>query len=198
MTTNNANMGISRECIQLNPGKKMKIKVNADGNILYVNNYFTELTKLSISEVILKDLSVIFDYDMPKIAGKLIFENIQKNSVYLIIKGRIKDNTCYWGFVKSTIEYNEYNEVKAYVLEVKMLPTKAISKMDKLYDILKEIENNAGVSAAEKYLKGYIEDKGLTIENFILNVTEVNEKDAEKYFEIDEDAPVKKKKRSWF
>jgi hypothetical protein len=198
MTTNNANMGISRECIQLNPGKKMKIKVNADGNILYVNNYFTELTKLSISEVILKDLSVIFDYDMPKIAGKLIFENIQKNNVYLIIKGRIKDNTCYWGFVKSTIEYNEYNEVKAYVLEVKMLPTKAISKMDKLYDILKEIENNAGVSAAEKYLKGYIEDKGLTIENFILNVTEVNEKDAEKYFEIDEDAPVKKKKRSWF
>jgi hypothetical protein len=198
MTTNNANMGISRECIQLDPGKKMKIKVNTDGNILYVNNYFTELTKLSISEVILKDLSVIFDYDMPKIAGKLIFENIQKNNVYLIIKGRIKDNTCYWGFVKSTIEYNEYNEVKAYVLEVKMLPTKAISKMDKLYDILKEIENNAGVSAAEKYLKGYIEDKGLTIENFILNVTEVNEKDAEKYFEIDEDAPVKKKKRSWF
>jgi len=198
MTTNNANMGISRECIQLNLGKKMKIKVNTDGNILYVNNYFTELTKLSISEVILKDLSVIFDYDMPKIAGKLIFENIQKNNVYLIIKGRIKDNTCYWGFVKSTIEYNEYNEVKAYVLEVKMLPTKAISKMDKLYDILKEIENNAGVSAAEKYLKGYIEDKGLTIENFILNVTEVNEKDAEKYFEIDEDAPVKKKKRSWF
>jgi hypothetical protein len=198
MTTNNANMGISRECIQLDPGKKMKIKVNTDGNILYVNNYFTELTKLSISEVILKDLSVIFDYDMPKIAGKLIFENIQKNNVYLIIKGRIKDNTCYWGFVKSTIEYNEYNEVKAYVLEVKMLPTKAISKMDKLYDILKEIENNAGVSAAEKYLKGYIEDKGLTIENFILNVTEVNEKDAEKYFEIDEDAPIKKKKRSWF
>jgi hypothetical protein len=198
MTINNANMGISRECIQLNPGKKMKIKVNTDGNILYVNNYFTELTKLSISEVILKDLSVIFDYDMPKIAGKLIFENIQKNNVYLIIKGRIKDNTCYWGFVKSTIEYNEYNEVKAYVLEVKMLPTKAISKMDKLYDILKEIENNAGVSAAEKYLKGYIEDKGLTIENFILNVTEVNEKDAEKYFEIDEDAPIKKKKRSWF
>ncbi len=198
MTTNNINMGLSKECKQLDPGKKMKIKIDTNGNVLYVNNYFTEVTNLKITDVILKDLSTLFDSDMPKMAGKLILDELQNNNSYLIFKGRTNDNGCYWGFVKSSVEYNNFNEVKGYLLEIKMLPFKAISKIEKLYDILKEIENNAGVSAAEKYFYGFIEDKGMSVDNFIFNIAEVSEKQAEKYFDIDEDAPTKKKKRSWF
>jgi len=198
MTINNNNMGISKECTQLNPGKKIKIKIDTNGNVLYVNNYFSQVTQLNISDVILKDLSNFFDYNMPKMASKLIFEELQKNDSYIIYKGHVKGNGCYWGFVKSTTEYNNQNEIKGYLLEVKMLPLKAISKIEKLYDILNEIEKNAGVSAAEKYFYGFIEDKGMTLENFIFNIAEVNEKQAEKYFQIDEDAPEKKKKKSWF
>ena len=197
MTTNNTNMRTSRECIQLDPEKKIKIKIDTYGNVLYVNNYFSQLTKLSISDVILKDISTFFDYDMPKIASKLILEELQKNDSYYVYKGKIKNNGCYWGFVKSIAEYNEQNELKGYLLEVKMLPLKAISKIDKLCDILNEIEKNAGLSAAEKYFYGYIEDKGMTMENFIFNIAEVNKKQAEKYFQIDQDAP-NKKKRNWF
>jgi len=198
MTTNNINMGISKECKQLDPGKKMKIKVDTNGNVLYVNNYFTEITNLKITDVILKDLSTLFDSDMPKMAGKLVLDELQNNNSYLIFKGRTNDNGCYWGFLRTTVEYNNFNEVKGYLLEVKMLPFNAIAKIEKLYDILREIENNAGVSAAEKYFYGYIEDKGMTVDNFIFNIAEVNQKQAEKYFDIDVDSPAKKKKRSWF
>ena len=198
MTTNNSNMGVPKNCKQLDPAKKVRIKIDTKGNVLYVNNYFTAVTKLKITDVILKDLGSLFDSDMPKMASNFILDELKNDNSYIIFKGRVKGNECYWGFAKSITEYNNFNEVKGYLLEVKMLPSKAISKMERLYDILKEIENNAGLSAAEKYFYGYVEDKGMRMEDFILNIAEVNQKQAEKYFEIDEDAPVKKKKRSWF
>jgi PAS domain S-box-containing protein len=192
-------MGISKDCINLDLAKKAKIKIDLTGKILYVNNYFSQVTGFKIHEIILKDLEEIMHPDMPKMAKRRILNLGDAEKInYFIVKGKTADNGCYWGFVKMTREYNEYNEVKGYLFEVKMLPIGTIEKIDKLYDILREIENNAGIDAADKYLDGYLEEKNYSFNDFILAITEVDYKKIEKYFEIDEDAQPKKKKKGWF
>ncbi len=68
-----------------------------------------------------------------------------------------------------------------------------------MFSVLSEIENNAGKEAALKYFFGYLEEKNKNFNKFVLDIVEVNEKKALKYFEIDENIILSKKKRkSWF
>jgi len=199
MTINNTNMGKSKNCLQLDPARKFKIRVNPDGKILYVNNYFTEFTGYKVHELILKDFSILFDSDLPKMAMDNILHMIEgQDKAYFFYKGKTKDGDCYWGFVRSTQHYNDEGDFKGYRFEVKMLPQVSINKIDNLMDILREIENNAGIDAAKKYFEGYVEEKGLDYNNFILDVVEITQKKADEYFSIDVDEETKKKKKGWF
>lgn len=199
MTLNQFNMKNNKDCLHLDIAKKIKIKVDNSRRILYVNDYFTQISGFKIPEVILKTFDYILDSSMPKMAIDILEKAAGEfEKFYFIFKGKTKDNNCYWGFARVTQRFNQQNDFLGYLLEVKLLPSVAISKIEKLYTILTEIEKNAGKEASFKYLNGYIEEKGLNFKEFILAIVEVDEKKADKYFEIDEDAAPKKKKRSWF
>ena len=199
LNKNNTIMRNVKNCIQLDATRKMKIKLDPAGNILYVNSYFTEVTNLKVHELILQDFNKILDEDMPAFTIKKIMSNLsEKPKSYFILKGKTKDNNCFWGYVRATQEFKDNGELKGYLLEIKMLPFAAIEKIGHLYEILKEIGNNAGLAAAEKYLDGYLEDRNMDLDSFIFNITGTNEKKVEKYFEIDVDAEPVKKKKSWF
>jgi len=200
MTLNYNIMGENKNCKHLNVERKAKLKFDANNKILYANNYFLEITNNPIHEIILKDLDLIFHKEMPVSIQELTMTLSRIYPVqYGILKGVTKDSDCYWGFVKTTQNLNEHNEISGYTMEIKLLPNPAVSKIEKLFEVLKEIENNASVDAAKKYLNGYLEEKNMSYQDFIFNITEVNEKKAEKYFEIDSEAvSSNKKKKSWF
>ncbi len=200
MTLNNQVMKQNRECQQLDIAKKIKIKIDDNNRILYVNDYFTNITGYKVSDIILKELQTILDTSMPKMTvNKLEDIENQFEHSYFIFKGRTKDGDCYWSFAKITQRFNAQNEFEGYLIEGKTAPVAAVQKVSKLYAVLKEIEDNAGIDASVKYFNGFIEEKGLNFNEFILALAQVNEKKAEKYFEIDEDALApKKKKRGWF
>ena len=200
MTLNQYTMKNNKDCLQLDIAKKIKIKIDNNNRILYVNDYFTQISGFKVSEIILKNFDTIFDVSMPKIAMD-VFKKATEDFLkfYFIIKGKTKNFGCFWSFLKVTQRLNEKQEFTGYLLEGKLLPTVAIQKIDKLHNIIFEIEKNAGKEAALKYFNGYLEEKGVDFNEFILAITEVDEKKAKKYFEIDEDAMApKKKKRSWF
>lgn len=188
----------SKTCIQLDPNRKIRIKLDTNANILFVNNYFSEVSKMKISEIILKDMTSIFDEDMPKIGTKFILENLNKNEKnYFILKLKVKGGNCFWALTRGTQEFDDKSYLKGFLLEGKMLPTGAIVKIKKLYEIINEIEKNVGDKAAEKYLNGYLEEQNVSLNDLVFNMCEIDEKKAEKYFEIDEDKVIKKKK-GWF
>jgi hypothetical protein len=198
MTLNTRNMGALKDCTQLDASKKIKIKLDKEGRILYVNNYFTELTKFKVHELILKDFEYLLSSDVPKLAKKIIYKLAdQYNEFYFILKGKIVGEDCFWSLVKFMNQYDVEGNLKGYLVEMKMLPIATIEKIDNLYDILREIENNAGLEVAQKYFNGYLEERGFTFKDFIFNIVEIDEKKADKYFAIDIDAKPKKKK-GWF
>jgi len=200
MTLNYNTMTHNKDCLQLDIAKKIKIKIDDRFRILYINDYFTNVSNFKVSDIILKDLNTILAPSMPKITLDLLEKSANEfQKFYAILKGKTKDGGCYWTFIRITQRFNQDKSFAGYLLEGKTLPSVAVSKIEKLFSILSEIENNAGKEAALKYFNGYLEEKGVNFNEFILAITEVNEKKADKYFEIDEDAlATKKKKRSWF
>jgi len=199
MTLNYNKMKDNKNCIHLDVEKKAKLKVDVNNKILYANDYFLNITGYPIHEIILKDLDTVFHDGMPLTIQKMFLEWEDDSLVkYSIIKGKTKDSHCFWGLVRITKRLDEESELTGYLVEIKLLPNPAVTRIEKLFEVLREIEKNASVSAAQKYLKGYLEEKNLSFKDFIFNITEINEKKAEKYFSIDEDAKPKKKKKSWF
>ncbi len=199
MTVNTHIMKQNKRCIQLDVTRKLKIKLDKENHIVYVNNYFSEVTGFKISDIIMKDFAFIVDPSMPRIHLDT-FEELAKtkDSFYFIFKGVNKDGSCYWSFAKISRRYNEAGENVGWLIEGKMLPEPAVAKITKLFEVLKEIENNAGVEAAKKYFEGFLEEKNMDFNEFVLAIAGVTEKKALQYFEIDEDAVVKKKKKGWF
>ena len=189
-----------KDCLKLDLAKKIKIKIDDKFRILYVNDYFSSISNFKVSEIILKDLYAILDTSMPKITLDLLEKSADEfPKFYAVLKGKIKDGGCFWSFVRVSQRFNQNNEFSGFLIEGKLLPAVAIQKIEKLFNILSEIENNAGKDAALKYFNGFLEEKGVNFNEFILAIAEVNEKKAEKYFEIDEDAIApKKKRRGWF
>ncbi len=200
MTVNTRIMKQNRKCKRLDVARKLKVKIDTNNKIIYANQYFNEVAGFKISDIILKDLAYIVDPSMPKILLDKLEELEQNHELfYYIYKGLTKDGDCYWSFAKITSRYNEEGENIGWLIEGKMLPDVAISKIVKLFEVLKEIENNAGTEAAKKYFEGFIEEKNLNFNEFILAVTGVTEKKALQYVDIDEDeAATKKKKKGWF
>ncbi len=198
MTINKTTMAKNKKCIPLDPARKFKFKVDLEGKIQYFNNYFSEFTGYSITELILKDFSKIFHEDMPKQSFDLLLNELDQNhKSYFVYKGKTKSGECYWGFLRSTQRISN-NEIIGYDLEVKLLPQDSIKTFENLYTIVHEIEKNAGKKASEKYLEGYLEERQTNLRDFVLKAIGINEKKAEKYFAIDTDDETKKKKKSWF
>lgn len=200
MTLNYKTMTQKKNCLQLDVAKKIKVKIDKNFRILYINNYFTEISGFKVSEIILKNFETLLYPSMPKLTTDLFSKSINEYSkFFFIFKGKTKDDGCYWSFIKVTQRFNKNNEFAGYLLEGKLLPAAAVQKVEKIFHTLSEIENNAGKEAALNYYNGYLEEKNMDFNEFILDIVEVNVKKAEKYFEIDEDAIApKKKKRSWF
>lgn len=199
MTLNYKAMTQNKNCVQLDVAKKIKIKIDENYRILYVNDYFTEISGFKVSEVILKGFETILSPSMPKITNDLFDKAADEfDKFYFILKGKINNDNCYWSFVKVSQRFNKDNEFVGYLIEGKLLPSVAVEKIEKMFSVLTEIENNAGKEASLKYFNGYLEEKEININEFVLAIADVNEKKAEKYFEIDENAISKKKKRSWF
>ena len=201
MTTNNWTMKKNTACIQMDVNRKIKIKLDTSGKILYVNNYFSEFTGFGVSDVILKDFNLLLDTSMPKLTEEMLKDlSKQYNSFHFIFKGSMNADSCYWGFVRVSKTTNEETgEVKGLLIEIKMLPTTAITKVEKMYEVITEIEKNAGIDAAKKYFNGYLEERNIDFEEYILSLVEIDGKKAEAYFDIDADKVIKKKKKkSWF
>ena len=185
-----------KNCIQLDPSRKIKIKLDNEERVLYVNKYFEEVTGFKISEIILQKIEAILLDDMSAVAKLILnkLSNEDKNYIALIGKSKIYD--CYWGLTRINQIVNNDNIITGVLLEIKMLPSIAIEQLTELFFILKEINNNAGPEATVKYFEGYLEDKNLTFEDYILNLLETDEKKLDKYFEIDADEQKHNTKKS--
>ena len=85
-----------------------------------------------------------------------------------IVKNLAKDGRYYWVYAEIEPRINpSTSEIIGYTAYRKAAPQKAIDKIEPLYKKLKEIESKSGMETAEKYLKGYLDDKRVSYDQFI-------------------------------
>ena len=155
--------------ITLNPKRYIVSKTDARGIIEYGNDYFTEVCGYSESELIGKPHSIVRHPDMPRIVFKMMWDRInQRQNIMAVVKNLAKNGDHYWVITEFEPKVDPItNEIISHTAFRKAAPRKAIEVMAPIYEKLLEIEKEGGMEASEKYLRGFLEEKNTTYDDFI-------------------------------
>jgi PAS domain S-box-containing protein len=142
------------------------------GTIEYANEAFADVSGYEEYELVGKPHSLLRHPDMPQVLYKILWDNLKVgNPFQIIFKNLSKSGRYYW--VISEFEYSKdatgnienyisrRNAVSTEVLEGHIIP---------LYKKLLQIEEASGMKYSEKYMIGFLEEKGLSFSDYIFSL----------------------------
>ena len=190
---------IERE-ITLDPSRTIISKTDPKGVIEYANDYFIEVSGYEEYELMGQPHSIIRHPDMPKVIFKLLWTYLKKGeNIHALIKNRTKDGNFYWVITNFETRYNDEGEIIAYFAKRKAAPDFAVYQIEKLYKKLLAIEKAQGMLVSERYLNGYLEERGLDYNQLVYQLLTLNRDDVNEYFHTTlASAKGKKKKKGLF
>ncbi len=155
--------------IKLNNKRYIVSKTDAHGIIEYGNDYFVEISGYTEAELIGKPHSIVRHPDMPKVVFKMMWDRINRaQNIMAVVKNLAKDGSYYWVITEFEPKVDPItNEIISHTAFRKAAPREAIATMEPIYQKLLEIEKSGGVEASEKYLRGFLEERQTTYDEFI-------------------------------
>ncbi|MEA2092270.1 MAG: PAS domain-containing protein [Campylobacterota bacterium] len=157
------------EEITLDPKRYIVSKTDPKGIITYGNDYFVEISGYTEAELIGQPHNMIRHPDMPKVVFKLMWDRIQSGQpIMALVKNLAKDGRYYWVVTEFEPKKDKLtNKITAYTAFRKAAPKDAVKAIEPIYAKLLEIEKVSGIEGSESYLVGYLEDQGLSYDEFI-------------------------------
>ncbi|MBD3790081.1 MAG: PAS domain-containing protein [Campylobacterales bacterium] len=157
------------EEIILDPKRYIVSKTDEKGVITYGNDYFVEISGYKESELIGQPHNMIRHPDMPRVVFKLMWDRIQNGQpIMALVKNMAKDGRYYWVVTEFESKRDKLtNKIISYTAFRKAAPRDAIKAIEPVYAKLREIEAQSGMEGAQNYLLGFLEDKGLSYDEYI-------------------------------
>jgi len=155
--------------IELDPKKYIVSKTDTKGIIEYGNDYFVEISGYSENELIGQPHSIIRHPDMPKIAFKLMWDRIKEGKNFMaVVKNLAKNGDHYWVVTEFEPKRDTITgEIISHTAFRKAAPQKAIDAIEPIYAELLKVEKEHGMEGSEKYLRGYLDERHTTYDEFI-------------------------------
>jgi PAS domain S-box-containing protein len=155
--------------IELNPKRYIVSKTDAKGVIEYGNDYFVEISGYKEHELIGHPHSMIRHPDMPRVVFKLMWERITKGeNILALVKNLAKDGRYYWVVTEFEPKVDKLtNDIIRHTAFRRAAPRQAVESITPVYKKLVEIEAEGGMEASEKYLRGFLEDRGMSYDEFV-------------------------------
>ena len=162
------------EEIMLDPKQIIISKTDAKGIITYANDYFSEVCGYTNHELMNHPHNIVRHPDMPKIAFKLMWDNISEGKNFkAVVKNLAKDGRYYWVITDFEPYYDHTTgKIIEYTAYRMPAPRKAIETMEPIYAKLLEIEKEKGMEASLEYLKGFLAANNTTYDEFVQKLYE--------------------------
>ncbi len=142
------------------------------GTIDYANEAFADVSGYEEYELVGKPHSLLRHPDMPKVLYKILWDNLKLgNPFQIIFKNLAKSGRYYW--VISEFEYNKDSDgnVETYISRRNAVSNEVLEgHIIPLYKKLLQIEEASGLKYSEKYMIGFLEEKGLSFTDYIFSL----------------------------
>ena len=121
-------------------------QTDLDGNILYANKKFREVSGYSFEELQGKPHSIVRHPDMPRAVFAKMWDTIQSGQVFNgTIKNLRKDGKYYWVDLEILPIKDDNGEIITYMAAARSASRKDIEENEELYERMLEAEKGKGV-----------------------------------------------------
>jgi len=150
-------------------------RTDLKGNIIYYNPTFQEVNGYRGISLINKPHNIVRHPDMPKIIFKIIWSIIKQGyPIQAIVKNKTNDGNYYWAMIDWRVQ-KDNNKIVSYLAHAQQAPDSAIKEIEPLYAEMLKIEKEHDSERALAYLHAYLDNKGVTYNQYIKKLTKHRE-----------------------
>lgn len=152
--------------------KVLVLKTDANGMIEYANQAFLDVSGYDSIDILGKTFDVIRHPDMTETILKwVLVEIMQGFEVNVIVKCIAKSGKYFWALLDYKINTKSDGTIENVTIKFSGLNMTIVYKhIIPLYKQLYTIEKNKGLDAGKKYLRGFLEERNRTFDEFTRNL----------------------------
>jgi len=159
------------EEIKFSKKKFIVSKTDIKGIITFVNKNFCEVSGYTEDELIGAPHNIIRHPDMPRAIFFLVWSSLLRGEpVSGVVKNLAKSGKYYWVIADFDVKKDANGNIKSLIAFRRAAPQQVIDVMEELYSTMLNIEKKRGMEGALSYLEAYLEEKGMTYEEFLVDL----------------------------
>ena len=146
-------------------------KTDLKGHITYGNADFVRFSGYKEVEFLNKPHNIIRHKDMPRIAFKLLWDNVQNGKEFFgFVKNLSREKNIYWVFANITPSFDENHNIIGYY-SVRRRPSKeGVKFMSDLYAKLCETESKGGMDASLEQLSSTLKNANISYDELVISL----------------------------
>jgi len=143
-------------------------KTDTQGNILFINKNFCEISGYTEQELIGSPHNVSRHPDMPRSIFFLIWNSLQAGrEVSGVVKNLAKSGEYYWVIADFSVKRDDHGKIKSFTAFRRAAPNQVIDEMEELYETMVKIERKHGMEGSLAYLESFLEEHELSYDEFL-------------------------------
>jgi len=158
--------------IKFSKKKFIVSKTDLKGKIIFTNKNFCEISGYTEAELVGTDHNILRHPDMPKAVFFLVWQNLLAgNKVSGVVKNLAKTGQYYWVIADFEAKKDSNGNVIALTAFRRAASQDVIDAAAELYETMLSIEKKHGMDKSLAYLDAFLEEKGVTYDEFIKELT---------------------------
>lgn len=151
-------------------------KTDPAGRIVYANEVFLRLSRLSLGEALGQPHNVIRHPDMPRCVFRLMWETMQAGGEFFgYVKNMATNGDHYWVFAHATPSFDAGGRIVGFHSNRRKPDTAQVGRIEPVYQRLlgeeRRLEDRkSGLQAGTRMLDGLLQERGLTYEQFAFSL----------------------------
>ncbi len=159
------------EEIKFSKKKFIISKTDLKGIITFVNKNFCDISGYSEEELIGAPHNIVRHPDMPKAIFYLIWKTLLSGrAISGVIKNLSKSGKYYWVIADLEPKFDKNGNIVSLTAFRRAAPQNVIDEIEELYEVMLNIEKKHGMKKSIDYLEGYLEERDMTYDAFILEL----------------------------
>lgn len=152
--------------------KTLLIKTDTFGKIEYVNQAFLDVSGFESIDILGKPFDIVRHPDMTLTIQKWVVKEIMQGiEANVIVKCVAKSGKYFWAVLDYKINMKSDGAIENITIKFSGLNMNIVNKhIIPLYNQLYKIEKNNGLDASKKYLRGFLEERNRTFDEFTRNL----------------------------
>ena len=154
--------------IEFSKKKFIVSKTDIEGNILFVNKNFCEVS--GYTEVELQGIShnILRHPDMPRAIFYMMWKSLLAGmEISAVVKNLSKSGKYYWLISDFSMQRDSHGKLESFSSFNRIAPDEVSETMASLYETMLVVEREDGIEGSLRYLEHYLEEKQMGYSEFL-------------------------------